>query len=220
MKARVLYLDSRCCWGYARSIVQSSDTHTQAVEPDTLRRPVRRRIAWQPLLSLLGTITLTLALVWLPLDVERWGAYGYLGAFLLSLLSSATILIPSAALGAAIKFGAASTLNPIIVGLVSGIAAGIGESTGYIAGRSGAELARVQERPTYQRIARWVERRGMLTVFVLAAIPLPLIDLAGLAAGALGMAYWQYLSACLAGKIVRFVPVALLGQWLHLQGII
>lgn len=173
---------------------------------------------WRALLSLSATVALTLLLVALPIDVARWGAYGYAGAFVLTLLSSATVLVPSVALGAALKFGAATTLNPLLVGLVSGIAAGLGESTGYIAGRSGAELAHVQTRPTYQRIAAWVEQRGTLTVFVLAAIPLPLIDLAGLAAGALGMPFWRFEAACLAGKITRFVPVALLGYWLRLKG--
>lgn len=193
---------------------------TQYQEPilATKERPQPRRFAWKPVLSLLGTMLLTLVLVALPLDVERWGAYGYLGAFVLTLFSSATVLIPSVALGAALKFGAASTLNPILVGLVSGIAAGLGESTGYVAGRSGAELAHVRQRSSYQRIARWVERRGTLTVFVLAAIPLPLIDLAGIAAGALGMPFQRFLLACLAGKITRFVPVALLGYWLRLRG--
>lgn len=184
--------------------------------PRTWRTDLRR--LWRPLLSLSTTIILTLLLVALPLDVERWGAYGYVGAFVLTLLSSATVLVPSVALGAALKFGAASTLNPLVVGLVAGIAAGLGEITGYIAGRSGAELAQVQTRPTYQRIARWVERRGTLTVFVLAAIPLPLIDLAGLAAGALGMRFIRFELACLAGKITRFVPVALLGHWLRIKG--
>lgn len=175
-----------------------------------------RNIKW--MVSLVGTVLFTLLLVWLPLDVERWGAYGYAGVFVLTLLSSATVLLPSAALGAAIKFGATATLNPFLVGVIGGVAAGLGESTGYLAGRSGAQLARVQERPVYQRIARHVERRGTLTVFLLAAIPLPLIDLAGLAAGALGMRYWRFMAACLAGKIIRFVPMALLGQWLHAQG--
>lgn len=178
----------------------------------------RHSISWRALLSLLATIVLTLVLVAVPLDVDRWGSYGYLGAFLLTLFSSATVLVPSVALGAAIKFGASSALNPLLVGLISGVAAGIGESTGYLAGRSGAELAHVEQRPAYRRIAGWVERRGTLTVFVLAAIPLPLIDLAGLAAGALGMSFRQYLGACLAGKIVRFVPVALFGQWLRMRG--
>lgn len=200
------------------------DQHTEIGQPRLEHRPLRsgaavtQRRRWWPLLSLLGTIALTLLLVALPLDVERWGSYGYAGAFVLTLLSSATVLVPSVALGAALKFGAASTLNPLLVGLISGIAAGLGESTGYLAGRSGAELAHVQDRPSYQRIARWVERRGTLTVFMLAAIPLPLIDLAGLAAGALGMSFLRFELACLAGKITRFVPVALLGYWLRLNG--
>jgi uncharacterized membrane protein YdjX (TVP38/TMEM64 family) len=174
-------------------------------------------LPWRPLLSLVGTIVLTLVLVALPVNVDQWGRLGYLGAFVLTLLSSATVIVPSVALGAALKFGAAHTLNPVLVGLVAGIAAGIGESTGYLAGRSGAQLARVQERPTYRRIAAWVERRGTLTVFLLAAVPLPLIDLAGIAAGAMGMSFWRFEIACLAGKIARFIPVALLGRWLQLN---
>lgn len=173
-----------------------------------------RRVPWRPLLTLLATIGLTVAIVALPLNVERWGAYGYLGTFLLTLLSSATVLVPSVALGAALKFGAAATLDPIVVGLVAGLAAGLGESTGYLAGRSGAELAHIRERRSYQQIAHWVERRGTLTVFVLAAIPLPLIDLAGLAAGAMNVPFARFELACIAGKIVRFIPVALLGRWL------
>ncbi len=188
----------------------------QAVNSKSKHPKGTRNLKWAA--SLVGTVLLTLLLVWVPLDVERWGVYGYGGAFVLTLLSSATVLLPSAALGAAIKFGAAATLNPLIVGLVGGVAAGLGESTGYLAGRSGAQLARVQERTVYRRIAHWVERRGTLTVFLLAAVPLPLIDLAGLAAGALGMAYWRFLGACLAGKIIRFIPMALFGQWLHAQG--
>lgn len=194
------------------------DTPTESLANTRIERSKSRSIPWRPLLSLFGTIMLTIALVLLPLDVASWGALGYLGAFMLTLLSSATVLVPSVALGAALKFGAASTLNPILVGLVSGIAAGLGESTGYLAGRSGAELAHIQDRPTYRRIAAWVERRGTLTVFVLAAIPLPLIDLAGLAAGAMGMSFVRFEIACLAGKITRFVPVALLGHWLRLNG--
>lgn len=187
-------------------------------EQSVVATPRQRRHGWSAAFSLLATIALTIALVALPLDVERWGSYGYVGAFVLTLFSSATVLVPSVALGAALKFGAAATLNPLLVGLVSGVAAGLGESTGYVAGRSGAALANVAERRSYQRIARWVARRGTLTIFMLAAIPLPLIDLAGIAAGALGMSFRRFLLACLAGKITRFVPVALIGYWLRLNG--
>lgn len=183
-----------------------------------MRQTIKTSSSTRAWLGLLASIALTLAIVALPLDVERWGSFGYGGAFVLALLSSATVLVPSVALGAALRFGAAATLNPVLVGLVSGLGAGLGESTGYLAGRSGSDLAQLGERPAYRRIAGWVERRGTLTVFVLAAIPLPLIDLAGIAAGVLGLGYRRFVLACIAGKIVRFVPVALLGSWLHTQG--
>ncbi len=57
-----------------------------------------------------------------------------------------------------------------------------------------------------------------MAVFVLAAIPSPLIDVAGLAAGALGMPWWKYWLACTAGKTVRFTLVALASAGLHLRG--
>ncbi|WP_043097221.1 VTT domain-containing protein [Kallotenue papyrolyticum] len=183
------------------------------------RRAMSAPRRWiQPLVSLLGALLLSGALIALPLDVERWGRLGYLGVFVLTLLSSATILIPSAALGAALKFGAAATLNPVLVGLLAGLAAGVGESTGYLAGRSGAQLAQMEQRAGYRQIAAWVRRFGVWPVLALAAVPLPLIDLAGLAAGALGMPFWRFLSACTLGKVVRFVPVALLGAWLRARG--
>lgn len=187
-------------------------------EMSTKIEPTARFRNARALLGLLASVALTLAIVALPLDIERWGAYGYGGAFGLALLSSATVLVPSVALGAALRFGAVATLHPLLVGLLSGLGAGLGESTGYLAGRSGSELARLDKRRSYRRIAGWVERRGSLTVFVLAAIPLPLIDLAGIAAGALGLGYRRFVLACVAGKIARFVPLALLGRWLGANG--
>jgi membrane protein YqaA with SNARE-associated domain len=171
---------------------------------------------WRALVTLSGTVLLTLGLVWLPIDASRWGNYSYGILFLLTLLSSATVVLPSPALAAALQ--AAKTLDPIAVGLISGAAAGLGEATGYLAGRSGTELARLRERPVARRIARYVQRWGVLTIFVLAAIPLPLIDLAGLTAGALGLGFWRFEAACIAGKTIRFLLVAFLGRYLHAAG--
>ena len=161
-------------------------------------------------------MALTVALVFLPFDPSRLGVYGYGVLFALTLLSSATIVLPSPALAAALQ--ASKSLDPVLVGLVSGLAAGLGEVTGYLAGRSGTELVQLRSRPLGQRIERYVEQWGVATVFVLAAIPLPLIDLAGLAAGALGMRFWKFEAACIAGKTVRFLAVAFLGRAMHMWG--
>ena len=179
------------------------------VEPTD--RPFRRRkVFWQPALTLAGAVMLTIGLVLLPIDASRFGAYSYGLLFLLTLLSSATIVLPSPALAAALI--ASRTLDPVAVGLVSGLAAGLGEATGYIAGRSGSELAHLRGRSIGLRIERYVRRWGLLSVFVLAAIPLPLIDLAGIAAGAMGLGFWRFEVACISGKTVRFLLVAFLGH--------
>jgi membrane protein YqaA with SNARE-associated domain len=179
--------------------------------------PVRRRsIAWRPILTLVGTVVLTIALVLLPFDPSRFGTYGYGVLFVLTLLSSATVLLPSPALAAALQ--ASKTLDPLTVGLVSGLAAGIGEITGYLAGKSGTEVTHLREGRLGRRIERYVARWGMLTVFILAAIPLPLIDLAGIAAGALGLPFWQFEVACIAGKTTRFLLIAFAGRALHQAG--
>ena len=170
----------------------------------------RRRLPWQPILTLAGTIVLTVGLVFLPIDASRFGAYGYGLLFLLTLLSSATIVLPSPALAAALV--ASRTLDPLAVGLVGGLAAGLGEATGYIAGRNGAEVARLRQRSVGRRVGGWVERWGVPAVFVLAAIPLPLIDLAGIAAGAMGLGFWRFEGACIAGKTIRFLLVAYVGH--------
>lgn len=187
----------------------------ERVEQEAVRK-TRRRVPWQALLTFVGTIALTIGLVLLPFDASRLGAYGYGVLFVLTLLSSATVILPSPALAAAVQ--ASKTLNPTLVGLVSGLAAGIGESTGYLAGRSGKELAHLRERSLGRRIERYVRRWGLLTVFVLAAIPTPLIDLAGITAGALGLGFWRFELACIAGKTTRFLAVAFLGRMLHRWG--
>lgn len=159
-----------------------------------------------------GSIALTVGLLFVPSDlVQRLGAFGYLGVFLLVLLASATIVLPSPALGVALL--ASKTLDPWLVGLLSGIGAGLGEITGYLTGRGGSEIA--QRSRHYARVERWVARWGMLTIFIMAFIPTPVMDLAGIAAGVLRMPFERFLIACVAGKTLRFIGVAWIGYFLH-----
>ena len=163
-----------------------------------------------------GTVLLTIALLFVPGDlIARLGAFGYLGVFILTLLSSASIVLPSPAVGVALAAG--KTLNPWLVGLLGGVAAGLGEITGYIAGLGGSSLA--QRSRFYPRVERWVRRWGSLMIFVLAFIPGPVFDLAGIAAGTLRVPFRRYLIACLAGKILRFIVVAWTGHALGANGV-
>lgn len=177
--------------------------------------PPPARWPWRSLLLLLATVLLTIGLVLIPGDrVAHLGVYGYLGVFVLTLLASASIVLPSPALGVAALAG--KSLNPWLVGVVGGMAAGLGEITGYLAGVGGSPFA--ERSRFYPRVARWVERWGALTILVLAFIPGPVLDLAGIAAGTMRMPFRRFLFACLVGKVARFIVVAWAGHFLGAGG--
>ena len=135
------------------------------------------------------------------------GNYGYLGIFLIAVIGNATIVLPVPTIVTA--FAGGSVFNPVIVGLISAAGATIGELTGYMAGRSGTAI--VENQDVYDRFERWMDRYGLLALFVLAAIPNPLFDVAGIIAGLSKMKVSTYLVVVCAGKIVKFLAIAYLG---------
>ncbi len=169
-------------------------------------QPTRRsRVRALLLIGLMVAFSVAL----LQVDFATFGEYGYLGVFVIVLLGNATVIVPAPAFVAA--FAAGRTLDPWLVGLVSGVGAGLGETTGYLVGRAGRSA--IGENPRFARITQQIKRWGSLAVFLFAAIPNPLMDVAGMAAGVLRLPFWKYLLACSAGKIVRFTALALLGHY-------
>lgn len=139
---------------------------------------------------------------------DAW-LYGYLGAFLISLMASAVVIIPVPGLPVVFFLGA--ILNPFIVGLMVGLAEPIGELTGYMAGYSGRIT--LENKRFYTRLQDWMKRRGSLVLFCFSAIPNPIFDAAGIAAGALRYPVWKFLLVLFLGKTVKGMLVALAGYW-------
>jgi len=135
------------------------------------------------------------------------GNWGYLGVFLVMLLSNATIVFPAP--GLLTVFSAAGAYNPLLVGIAGGLGSGLGEVTGYLAGYGATTFFKEDKR--YKRIVSWMKRNGFLTIFFLAAIPNPLFDIAGLSAGSLKYDWRKFVLACVAGNIIKAVAVAFLG---------
>lgn len=154
-------------------------------------------------------LMLLLSILLLQVNFASLGEYGYLGVFLIVLLGNATVIVPAPAFVTA--FAAGRTLNPWLVGGISGVGAGIGETTGYLVGRAGRNV--IGEHPKFMRITAQVKRWGAWAVFGFAVIPNPLMDVAGMAAGVLRLPFWKYLLACSAGKIIRFTILALIGHY-------
>jgi membrane protein DedA with SNARE-associated domain len=141
--------------------------------------------------------------------IAQLGSWGYLGAFLISLAASASVILPIPGLPIAMAMG--YTLNPWLLGLVTGVASAIGELSGYAVGASGRILITGDQAPHFARIERWTRKYGALTIFVLAATPFPFFDLAGIVAGAIRMPLWAFFVATAAGKTIKYTIAILIG---------
>ena len=137
------------------------------------------------------------------------GGYGYLGIFLLSILGSSTIVIPAPTFLATLVAG--SIFNPLLVGIVSAFGSSIGELTGYFTGYGGKIL--IKENKISKKINGWMQKRGSLTIFILAAAPNPFFDLAGISAGLSNYPVKKFFLSTFLGKTIKFILIALLGLY-------
>ncbi len=162
-----------------------------------------------PLLALTLVIAITVGLFLYRDRVAELEDYGYLGAFLVSLVCNATIILPAGNILILSVLGAVLP-SAIVVGLVGGAGAAIGEITGYMAGYSGRGLA--QRSKMYNRVEGWMGRWGALTIFIMSVVPF-IFDLAGIAAGVLRFPFWKFFLLCWLGRTLLYIGVALAGAW-------
>jgi len=160
------------------------------------------------LVALVVSVVITALIIAYRRELVNLAAYGYVGVFLISLLGNATVILPVPSL--AVVFAGGGVLNPLLVGLVAGLGEPLGELTGYMAGYGGSAV--IEDRERFQQIQAWMERRGFVTIVVLAAIPNPLFDLAGISAGALHYPVTKFLLACWLGKTAKALVIAGLGS--------
>jgi uncharacterized membrane protein YdjX (TVP38/TMEM64 family) len=161
------------------------------------------------IISLAFVLALSAVLVWQHEKVAQLASLGYAGIFLISLLGSASLVIPVPGLALTVTFGA--ILNPVWVGVLSGIGATLGETTGYLLGYSGRMA--IHDSHPYARMVKWMSKWGDLTIFLLALIPNPLFDIAGITAGVLKYPLWKFILVGAAGRIPKHILFAYLGQW-------
>ena len=166
-----------------------------------------------PLLILILVLAITIALFLFflqnPEKIKEFEKYGYPGAFLISLVSSATVILPAPGILLVIAIGV--TLNSVLVGLISAVGGSIGEMTGYMLGHSGRGFARSNK--ILVRAEEWMRRRGFVTVFLFSLIPLLPFDVVGVVSGALRFPIWKFLLACFLGKTLLFIVLIQTGAW-------
>jgi membrane protein DedA with SNARE-associated domain len=152
-------------------------------------------------------VAISLLILLLKDQIEAFHHFGYLGILVISFAGNATILLPAPVLLTVAALG--STLPPIFVGIVASLGAVLGESVAYFLGLGGNII--VSKSARYRRVSDYLNRRGYWAIFILAALPNPLFDIAGLLAGTLGISYRHFFYAAWAGLFIKYTLVSLLG---------
>jgi uncharacterized membrane protein YdjX (TVP38/TMEM64 family) len=172
----------------------------------------KRRLALVRIFTLLGVVALIVVLFIYRNQLKNLEKYGYAGIFLISIAANATIIIPIP--GVAFTTAMGAIFNPIGVALAAGLGAAIGEMTGYMAGFAGRGV--VENNPRYDRLLGWMRHHqnlAYLLIIVMAFIPNPLFDLAGMASGTLRLPVWKFFLACAIGKILKMGMFAYAGYY-------
>jgi len=144
-------------------------------------------------------------------SVEDWA---YPGAFVLALLTNATLAVPVPYNPVVIQLMVAVE-HPMLIAVLAAAGSALGESTGWwvgsqgravlpVQGRAGSAVRRLQRLAAHRRSAFW----GLA---VLSAVPNPVFDVAGLVAGAARVPYLLFLAAAFVGRLLRFSVFAVFG---------
>ena len=160
-------------------------------------------------------LAFNIAVYFAPIDYSAFTSFAYLGAFIVTLLANALIIIPIPYVPIVAHIGATAEYPWLVVGL-GALGSVLGESVAFAAGR--AELGLVSEHPIYRRLHRVAQRpflAGVL-IFLFAVPPNPIFDVGGLAAGAVGMPYRVFFLAVFAARLIRLAVIVWLGTMLGL----
>lgn len=157
----------------------------------------------KPVLEIAAAILIGGAVLLLGDKISQLGSLGYLGAFFISLMGSATILVPVP--GWAVVVGLSKSLDPFLLGLVAGLGSAIGELTAYVFGNGMGTLLLEKRKEEFEKHIEWMRKNDFAAIFVLSFLPNPIFDVAGLAAGASKVHWLRFVAFCALGRVLRFL---------------
>ncbi len=180
-----------------------------ALHPRSIAGAGRRASTGQKILGISALVLLNVALFYLPIDYRGLGAFAYAGAFLITLLANAAVIMPVPYIPIVAHI-AQTAGSPQAVVLVASLGSTLGESVAFFVGRVETDL--FTGHPWYERLRGFFCRESRAFVFLLFfAMPLnPFFDVGGFAAGALGISFRTFFVAVWLGRIVRFAAIAFL----------
>lgn len=138
---------------------------------------------------------------------------GYWGAFIISLLGNSTILISIPYPTAIFVLGSLG-LNPLLLGLISGLASAVGEVVAYLFGLGGRQLLGRKYIEKFKSIDNYLRRKPRavpIILYLFAATPIP-DDIILIPLGMMKYKFWKAFIPVTLGKITHSLIFALLGR--------
>ena len=149
------------------------------------------------------------------MDLWGWMAqivqqYGYAGAFLISIVGNFTVFLPVPYAITIYTFGA--TLDPLLLGIASGLGSTIGEFSAYLIGVGGRKVLEERYGSRFDTAKLLVEKHGMLIIFVFALLPHP-DDIIFVPLGMMNYDLKKALAAAFLGKLGMSWVLAYAGRY-------
>jgi len=136
----------------------------------------------------------------------------YFGAFIISIFGNFTVFLPVPYALAIFVLGGQPFIEPLLLAVICGVGAGIGEISAYLIGRGGRNIIEKKYSKRLNSMKALVDRYGLWAVFLFAASPLP-DDTLLIPLGVLKYNLWKALLAAIAGKIVLCAILAYGGRF-------
>ena len=190
---------------------QAAHAAVEVAEATHVHLATPARHTWRSIIGLvLGLLVLgalSAAFVWYPIDWQVVGRWGYLGIGAVVFVATASVALPIPYLLIVARAG--TYLDPLLIGLVAGLAGMLGELTGYLIGLSGSRI--IPHGRWYERARGWICDYGFWCIAFFACVPNPFFDAIGLAAGTLRYSWWRFALSCFLGKAIKFLIAAWIG---------
>jgi len=143
---------------------------------------------------------------------QLFGPYRYLGVFAVSLIGTASIIIPIPYTILIFNLSISSTeWDPLLLTIAGGLGSAIGEMSGYALGYFGRRIVSQERQRKMSYLVKIFDRYGPLAIFVFALTPLP-DDLLYIPLGILKYKFYKAFIPTIIGKFLMIFIIVYFGR--------
>jgi len=137
--------------------------------------------------------------------------YGYFGVFAISLIGTASIILPVPYTLIIFTLSTTGQWDPILLTVAGGAGSAIGELSGYLLGYFGRRIVSAERQRKMTYLVKMFDRYGPLAILVFALTPLP-DDILFIPLGILRYKFYKAFIPALVGKILMIFILVNFGR--------